>query len=285
LHHGRLPRRPPLVPRGGREAPPRCTLENIPARSPAGPAAVWVRIEARAQLAYQHSFVHVVARLVKLLRGLRRARGGRASGPVPPAPARRRRAGAAGGGAVGGARWRDFSRRRDDEDARDPLCTNALWFPNFESRIWTASLSTAHVPRLARFAHSLTENVHDTSTVHACGALTLHVSHDPRSTMTTWIGACARVSLLCVRVSMLMPDPRPSPLECTTSSGDDLNRLTRNGHARSCSKMVPRARTKSRRGVAPSIWRPLGPADSRLNRRRGPCRHPCRSRTCGGAPP
>ena len=114
-----------------------------------------------------------------------------------------------------------------------------------------------------------------------------------RSTKTMWIDpscirtrcACARVSMLCARVSMLMPDPRSSPLECTTSSGDDRNRLTRNGHARSCSKMVPRARTNGRRGHAPSIWRPLGPADSRLNRRRGPSRHPCRSRTCGGAPP
>jgi hypothetical protein len=45
----------------------------------------------------------------------------------------------------------------------------------YESRIWTASLSTAHVPRPARFAHSLTENVHDTSP-----SLTFHTIHVPR---------------------------------------------------------------------------------------------------------
>jgi hypothetical protein len=121
LHHGRLPRRPPLVPRGGRrKPPPRRTLENIPARSPAGPAAVWVRIEARAQLAYQHSFVHVVARLVKLLRGLRGARRlGRR--PAPRRAGRRRRGGADARCAVA----RDFSPPPQTmTPVRDPL-----WFP------------------------------------------------------------------------------------------------------------------------------------------------------------
>ena len=158
----------------------------------------------------------------------------RAAVPSPGRPRARR--------PRGRRRGRLHPRRGARSSARDRTTMIHDGFLN-ESRIWTASLSTAHVPRPARFAHSLTENVHDTSTPH--------VSHDPRSTMTTSIGACARVS-------MLMPDPRPSPLECTTSTGDDRNRLTRNGHARSCSKMVPRARTNGRRGHAPSIWRQSG---------------------------